>query len=293
MKVLILEDDTATRDYMVDSVEVQGYEVQSAVNGEEGLQKYESFKPDLIVTDIQMPKMDGLKMLEAIRRVDSDVIVVVATAFGSEEYAIDALRLRANNYLRKPVRHVELLPLLSKYEGTVNENSLKKEILGMTLRREFLMNFENNLNLVPKIADYLIQETGSALNGQERLGILLGLTELLANSIEHGNLEIGGEDKATALANNTYDQLLADRMANPKFVSRKVSLSFVLNDDGCEWVITDEGPGFDWESLTNPLDGENILGFSGRGIFVSRFQFDKLEYNDKGNQVTITKMTAP
>jgi len=115
MKILIVEDDANSRSFLEQTMEMQGYEYQSAVDGVEGYDKFLSFEPDLILSDIQMPGMDGLALLEKIRKTNPDVVVLMLTAFGSEDFAIQALRLRANNYIKKPVDFSELLPMLSNY----------------------------------------------------------------------------------------------------------------------------------------------------------------------------------
>ena len=116
MKVLIVEDDFASREFLINLIKLEGYTVFSAANGLEGITEYEKNKPDLIVSDIQMPKMDGLQMLKKLREQKTDAIFIITTAYGSEDYAIDALRSGANNYLKKPIERRNLLSLLKKSE---------------------------------------------------------------------------------------------------------------------------------------------------------------------------------
>lgn len=115
MKVLIVEDDAPSRSFMKDTVESQGFETYVAEDGLIGLEAFKKYKPHLVLSDIRMPELNGLQLLEEIRKINPTVIVVMVTAFGCEEYAIKAMELRANNYLKKPVRHNELIPLLKKY----------------------------------------------------------------------------------------------------------------------------------------------------------------------------------
>ena len=65
-----------------------------------------------------------------------------------------------------------------------------------------------------------------------------------------------------------------------------------MDQHGCEWVIIDEGDGFDWKSLPNPLNPENLAQPSGRGIFLARMQFDEVEFLGKGNRVRARKCFA-
>jgi len=115
IKVLCVEDDPDSRQYLVDTVTAAGHEAMAAGNGLAGFECFAAFRPDLVLCDIRMPGMNGLELLAAMRKQSAGVAVVMLTAFGCEEYAIKALREGANDYLKKPIRHADLLPLLEKY----------------------------------------------------------------------------------------------------------------------------------------------------------------------------------
>ena len=100
MKVLIVDDDQASLEFMTDSVEVLGHCAITASNGVEGLKAYREFNPRLVISDIRMPEMDGLELLKNIRSECPDASVVMATAFGCEEYAAQALQLGAEGRRR-------------------------------------------------------------------------------------------------------------------------------------------------------------------------------------------------
>ena len=69
----------------------------------------------------------------------------------------------------------------------------------------------------------------------------------------------------------------------------KVTVDFTMDAEACEWVISDEGDGFDWRSVQNPIEDEDLFKAHGRGIFLARFQFDELEYLGNGNTVRVNK----
>lgn len=149
-----MEDDPALRSYLVDTIEAAGYEVCGAENGRAGLQRYEEFCPNLVLCDVRMPGMDGLEFLTTLRQRGENVFVVMMTAYGCEEYAVRSLRAGANDYLNKPVRHSELLPLLKKYA----EYSLEDRPADLVQMNERLL--DNNLTLrreLKKQADLLVQ----------------------------------------------------------------------------------------------------------------------------------------
>ncbi len=110
----------------------------------------------------------------------------------------------------------------------------------------------------------------------------LGLHELLSNAIEHGSLEIGGDEKARQLASNSYDHLLACRQAETAYRSRRVTVYLQRLDDRVEVTVTDQGQGFAWEGfLAASADPSK-----GHGLALVRDQcFDGLSYEGRGNIV--------
>ena len=289
MKVLIVEDDKASRLFLESLLESNGYSFKSAANGIEGLNVFDEYKPDLVLSDIQMPIMDGLELLEAIRDKKSETIIVIITAFGTENYAIQALHLGANNYLKKPVSSQELLRLLKKYKSIFNSKFSPDALPGRLINRNFKLEFKSEFNKIPKIVDKVIVESTLELENNIKVNVELGLVELITNAIEHGNLSIDYHQKQNALNEGTLDELYADRMNESKYKDRKITVDFYADEKILQWTITDDGEGFDWDILPDPTDEQHILELSGRGVFISKFLFDKIEYSGKGNIVTATK----
>ncbi|MGK0291309.1 MAG: DNA-binding response OmpR family regulator [bacterium] len=290
MKILIVEDDHALQTYLNDSMEAEGHEVKTAENGQVGLNIFEQFKPDLIISDIQMPVMDGLKMLEIIRHQHKDPIIIMVTAYGSEEFARKALHLGANNYLNKPIRHIELLPIIRKYNEVVENRLIENESFETAHQKLFTVEFDNDFEKLPTIVNQLIQEAKTLFEKDQYLEVKIGLMELLMNAVEHGNLGITYDEKSYALESETLYDLYEERQSDAVFSKRKVVVDYHQNETSCQWIISDEGNGFDLKTVPDPLDpNSNPLKFHGRGIFLSKFQFDEMEYNDKGNVVRVKK----
>lgn len=101
--VLVVEDEPNTRKAMKALLDSEGYVVTTASGGLEALEQFDSVNPDVVVTDLRMPGMDGLELLRRIRSTHSDLPVIVVTAFGAIETAKDAIRAGAVDYLQKPV----------------------------------------------------------------------------------------------------------------------------------------------------------------------------------------------
>ena len=109
IKLLLVEDDENLA-YMEKSCFediIEGYEVKTAVNGRQGLEEWKTFQPDVIVSDIDMPIMDGLEMVRKIREVDGDTIILFTTGLTSPKDLKAGYAAGANNYVKKPFIPIE------------------------------------------------------------------------------------------------------------------------------------------------------------------------------------------
>jgi DNA-binding response OmpR family regulator len=290
MKVLIVDDEPGIRALFEAIVRQEGHEPFTAEDGQVALEKMEEISPDVVFTDVMMPNVDGLKLLEEIRSEDPDAIVIVITGAGTEEAAVTALRLGANNYLPKPVKATDIMELLKKYDAVVQAREVGKEIAGFVEARGLRMVFDNRLGLATRIAQFLVEESGGKLAKKDRMHVTLGLGELLTNAIEHGNLGITFDEKDQALSEEAgLSTLYNARMARTDLADRKVIVAFRAEPDFCEWTISDEGDGFDPDSIPSPLDKAQAFKKCGRGIFLCQKIFDEMEYTGKGNVVRVKK----
>ena len=111
-KVLIVEDEPHARTGLTELVESWGYRTESAADGAEGLEKVLQWSPGIVVTDLKMPRMDGMQLLERLHELPQHVTVIMLTAQGSIESAVDAMRMGAYDYIPKPVDPVRLKTIL-------------------------------------------------------------------------------------------------------------------------------------------------------------------------------------
>lgn len=108
-KLLVIDDDTIVRQSVVAYLEDSGFEVIEAKHGHQGLELFEQHKPDLVLTDLRMPGMDGLHLLDEVHRLNPDAPVIVISGAGVMGDVVEALRLGAVDYLIKPLADMEML----------------------------------------------------------------------------------------------------------------------------------------------------------------------------------------
>jgi DNA-binding NtrC family response regulator len=113
-RILVVDDEVNTRTALAELLRDEGYAVESAADAFTALDKLSGFAPDLVLTDLKMPGMDGCTLLERMRASDPDLPVIVMTAFGAIETAERARRAGARDYLTKPVNFAELSVLVTR-----------------------------------------------------------------------------------------------------------------------------------------------------------------------------------
>ena len=107
-KILVIDDDAVARELLADALKKDGYEVESFSNGSDALARGQQATFDLVLTDIRMGTVDGLTVLREFKRFSPDTSIVLLTAFGSLEGAIEGIKQGAFDYLAKPFRKEEV-----------------------------------------------------------------------------------------------------------------------------------------------------------------------------------------
>lgn len=108
-KILVIDDDIDMQSLLSDIITPEGYEVMTADNGKKALKKLAAFSPDLVLLDIKLPDMDGMKVLEEIRKTGTDSIVIMLTGYGDIKDAVQSMKMGAFNYITKPFENEEIL----------------------------------------------------------------------------------------------------------------------------------------------------------------------------------------
>ena len=120
MKILVVEDDPNLREAIVDSLMLKGHQVQECANGADAVKVITQSALDIVLTDINMPEMDGLQLLAYVKKHQPWLPIVLMTAYGDVGQAVKAMQLGANDYLMKPFEVQELLTVLNKYQPNTN-----------------------------------------------------------------------------------------------------------------------------------------------------------------------------
>jgi DNA-binding NtrC family response regulator len=176
IRALVVDDDSAVRYTVRGILEHNKLQVDDAVDGVEGLEKVEAGDYQLVVTDIQMPRMNGLELLRKIReRPAPQPKVIVITAHGSERHAVEAIRAGAFDYFRKPFEVEEMMAVVARATESVHLNAEVERLAGeLNLSRSLIFSspaMSKLAVLVQRIAprDVTVLLTGESGTGKERV----------------------------------------------------------------------------------------------------------------------------
>lgn len=161
-KILIADDEDAARYGMVRAISAHGYRIEEAADGESALKKITEFQPDVVLSDINMPGMDGLTLLRRVNSFDDPPLVVLVTAFGSESVAIEALRAGAYNYIAKPFEVEDLRAIV---RNAVDKQRLLRE------NRFYVQELERTVTELKHSQAALVQAEKMAALGRIAAGI--------------------------------------------------------------------------------------------------------------------------
>jgi CheY-like chemotaxis protein len=276
-RILIVDDDSDIHQFLTVALKSVDCHVETASDGREGLTKIESAAWDLVITDVIMPVMNGIEMLERVHRLRPALPVVVMTVDSTADRIITAIREHAFSWLQKPftLQAIRELVDTALFDLRLDDDI---EILSATPRwLEFRMRCDMK---IAWRALHFLREMEHGLPREERENVALAFRELLFNAVEHG----GGNNP------NVY-----------------VTVTYTRADGALLFRVRDPGPGFSFDKLrhaaiSNPPNSpvEHVmtrasLGMrpGGFGILLTRSLVDELIYNERGNEALLIRYIRP
>lgn len=173
VSLLFVEDEAATREQVSHVLAARGYRLTVAKNGEQGLDFFNKLDPDIVLTDIMMPRMNGLEMARAIRNLSPETQIACMTAFSDTSYLIDAIDIGVNQFILKPVEFDRLFTALDRCQEVVELRKRQKRLEAENLRTR-------------KNEAIAILAGGMAHDFNNLLQVILGYVSLARMSAEPG-----------------------------------------------------------------------------------------------------------
>lgn len=272
-RILIVDDDPDVHRLLEAALQVPGRQIESAYDGLAGLARVQAAAYDLVLTDVNMPGMDGLTLMQRIHEVRPGTRVVVLTVASTPENIVQAIRDQAFSYFSKPFT---IQAVGAMVDQALSSSRPEEDIEVLSGRPHWL---ELRLRCKMETADRILQflrEMGIGLPHDEQENIAIAFREILMNAIEHG------------------------ARSDP---SKTVTITYIRTGRVVIYQVRDPGPGFSFQGLThaavtNPEDSpfehaeiRERLGIrpGGFGILMTRQLVDELIYNEAGNEVLLIK----
>ena len=275
-RLLIVEDDEPIRKLLVKIFSKSAdYRVASACDGLEALEAFAREGPfDLMITDLQMPRMSGEELVGRVRDQWPGTAILVLTANRSDEAVLRCLERGALDYLTKPL---EVAKLVKAADRALDRREHLPQDLGApqvtsTVHGFVELTAPSHFEYVERFQRFMQKLYETTLTREEQEDIRVAINELGQNAVEWGNREDPG---------------------------KRIHLSYCMFKDRVVFKVEDEGEGFDVKALQDPSRDpvahimERISAgkrMGGYGIFMSRSIMDDIQYSERGNVVVMTKL---
>lgn len=288
-RLLVVDDEPFNLEIIGEYFDGLGYELVNAVNGELAWSCLIGGAPfDLVILDRMMPVLDGMGLLKRLRADPrfATLPVVMQTAAGAPDQVREGLAAGASYYLIKPYQADSLTTIVrSALEDAAARSALRKRL---EEHGDALKLLQSGLFSLRTVEEAALLATLLAHASPCPETSVVGLSELLVNGVEHGNLGITYSEKSQLRRDDCWSEEVKRRLALPENSDKRVRVSLTRETDCVRFIISDDGAGFDWERYLD-FDPDRVFDPNGRGIAMARLSsFDTLEYQGCGNQVEVT-----
>lgn len=288
LKILIVDDSEIDR-LLMDGLLRQaiGFEVIWAGNGRQALSRIEEWDVDIVVTDLQMPEMDGLELVQQVRQIYPELPVILTTGVGSEHIASEALNQGAAGYVPKSELAKLLVPTVRNALNLLNQQRSYNQLLNRAQIAQFSFTLENNPTHFAPLIDFCEKITRGMvkLDRIERLRTAVAIEHALNNALYRGNLEISTEHSLAldgSKRDDHVDFIIEERLKTTPYKDRKIRVAVKLTKSEFSIKIRDDGPGFDHGQIGS-------WSHNSRGIILMKSFMDDVAYNEQGNEVVMCR----
>lgn len=290
-RILVVDDEPLNLEIIGEVLDDPAYVLSTATNGElawQAMLASAASPPHLVVLDRMMPVLDGIEFLKRIKADArfAGVPVIMQSAASSSQQIAEGVAAGAWYYLPKPYAPRDLLAIVHAALVEVEEREAARHAERNRLAvLELLDVAEFEFQTLAQAADLALSLAGLC---PDPASASIGLSELLVNAVEHGNLGISYAEKSEMRRNDTWEQEVARRLGDPVLGARRARVVFRRMADRLSFTISDQGAGFEWRRYLD-FDPDRAFDPNGRGIALARqASFSGIEYLANGNTVVAT-----
>lgn len=288
--IIVVDDSTTDRIRIAGLLKLRSdWKIQTAANATEALEAIRRQPVDLVLTDLQMPEINGLELLETISQEFPSIPVMVITGMGSEELAVQTMKSGAAQYVCKTDPPSLIRESIDKVLLAKADLAIHKSVMGRMLSDSYRFQLQTDTSMMSGMSRFLGGKAGAIgiCSEAELPRLIIAMEEALLNACLHGNLEL--ESTLKEEDGSKFEALAAERSSSSPWKDRIVTVDASFSPYQMTIKIKDEGKGFDPSALPDPTDPENLLKPHGRGVMMMRLFLDEVKWNDAGNEVTLLK----
>jgi len=279
-RILIVDDEKPIRDFLSEAlIQIGGFSVEMAENGEEALRKIEKESFDLVLTDMKMPKMDGLQLIAEISKFKPETLMVLLTGHGSIDSALEAMKRGASDYLTKPINLDEMLLRLRKVlEERQRFISLKDYAAELERANQELKKIDEMKSEFVSVASHELRTPLSAIKNAVQL-MLQGRTGAInENQAKFLSMAERNINRLTGILNSLLDL--------SKIESGKIELKFEELDlkSSIEFILSSLKPQADGKSIRLHMEIPERLP----SVYGDREKVEQILTNLLGNAIKFT-----
>jgi two-component system NtrC family response regulator len=252
-RILLIDDDRSLCEVMEFNLREQGYRVDTASTGEQGLALFQQHNYALVITDMKMPGMDGMQVLKELHSIKPQVLVIMITAFASVEMAVEAMKLGAYDYVTKPVNldefNLTVKHALERYQLTEENRQLREELRDKFGQQNFITVSEKMLEVLNTIEKVAPSRATVLIQGESGTG-----KELLAKALHYQS-----ERRYSPFITVNCAAIPKDLLESELFGYRKGAFTGAQRDKKGKFELADEGSIFLDEIGELPLELQTKL----------------------------------
>jgi CheY-like chemotaxis protein len=292
-RILVAEDSSTQAAQIRLLLEGAGHEVQLAQDGREALAILQQHLPDLVLTDLDMPHVNGLQLVEAVRDRYPRIPVVLMTAFGTDETAVQALEQGAASYVPKRNLASDLIETIAGVMSVMQSSREEQRVADYLVETDAAFCLQNDSKLIGPVVSF-IQETMESMHlvdATQRVRVGVALEEALRSALFQGNLELSSEQLREAYhledGGHSYYQMLDERRRQSPYRERRVHVEAHFTRDESVCTVRDEGVGFAVRHLEQFDDVQHLERDDHRGFLLMKTFMDEVRFNESGHEVTL------
>lgn len=261
-RILIVEGNAELRTVLSDALREQGHDVVTTGDRCEAVERDDLEDFDLIISDLAEYADSGVQIVSELKRKRLFVPIVVSSEEAQQAGIVKAFKLGAANYLRKPYDHDELRSIVEKTLGYKLRFVEDLKVLPY-VREHIEFELPSDISLMNGVLHYITERVAAlGVIKPDASNLFIALDEAFVNAVKHGN---------------RHD------------TQKLVRITADLSTKEARFTIEDEGEGFNVGEIPDPRDPENLFKTSGRGVLLIYNIMDEVEYNDRGNRLTMVK----